>query len=61
MENVRDVAEKVSLDMFSKDVKDLSTVEIQELHKTVDRGFSISMGVGAPFPSDQPPIFEGTE
>ncbi len=61
MENVRDVAEKVSQDMFSREVKDLSTVEIQELHKTVDRGFSVSMGVGAPFPSDQAPVYEGVE
>ena len=57
MEAVRAVAEQVSEDMFSKPIKDLSTVEIQELYETINAGFGQSMGVSLPFPSDELPPY----
>ncbi len=56
MENIRSVAEKVSMDMFEKPVKKLDTKEIQNLHKVIDKGCSLSMGVSHRFPSDTPPM-----
>ena len=61
MQHVRDVVEKVSMDKYKKEVKDLSTVEIQALHRTVDHAFSLQMGVSHEFPSDEPPVYGGAK
>ena len=61
MEDVRKVAEKVSMSMFNKEVKNLSTTEIQDVYLTVDKGFSISMGVTAAWPTDEPPMLRDAD
>lgn len=57
MEDIRKVTEKVSMDTYHKEVKELTTVELPELHKIVDKGFSISIGVSSDFPSSQTPTY----
>ena len=58
-EDVRKVAENVSVSMFQKPIKHLTTVEIQQLYEAVNSGFSTTHGVGLPFPSKNPPPFGG--
>ncbi len=56
-DNISDVAERVSQDMFSKRVRQLSTVEIQNLYETINNAFGQTYGISLPFPSDTPPPY----
>lgn len=54
MRNVKDIFRQVGFDMYGvESTSKLSTVQIQEVHKNVDRAFSLSTGVHVEWPSKQ--------
>ena len=52
MHHVKDIFRSVGKSMFRKEsTKDLTTVEIQEVHRAVDQGFAETTQVTTPWPS----------
>ncbi len=49
---IKDIFRKVGFDMFGKkSTKDLETTEMQEVYRSVDRGFDLTYGVRSEWPS----------
>ena len=59
MESLKTIVNKVSDNMFGRSTSKLSTVEIQKLYEAVNAGFGQTVGVSLPWPSNEPPPFEG--
>ncbi len=57
---IKDIFRAVGLAMYKKkSTSDLTTVEIQEVHKIIDQRLGEVTGVSCAWPSYEPPIFKG--
>lgn len=59
---IKDIFRAVGFAMFKKkSTSDLDSKEIQKVHQVVDQRFGEVTGVTVPWPSDDPPIYEGVK
>ena len=57
---IKDIFRSVGMAMFKKEsTADLTTVEIQSVFLVVDKRLSEITGVSSPWPSNQPPAYDG--